>query len=66
MLQLITKPPRDLKYSSAAALVSENARIRETFAWQPRYGNLDTIVTHALEWERQLSQRRENEAKEAA
>ncbi len=37
------------------ALVSQNRRIVETFAWQPRYGNLDTIVGHALAWERKLA-----------
>ena len=40
-----------------AALVSDNRRIIETFSWQPRYGNLDTIVTHALAWERKLAER---------
>lgn len=44
------------------ALVSDNRRILETFSWQPRYGNLDTIVTHALAWERKLAAKRENEA----
>jgi UDP-glucose 4-epimerase len=44
------------------ALVSDNRRILETFRWQPRYGNLDTIVTHALAWERQLAAKREREA----
>lgn len=38
------------------ALVADNGRILETFGWQPRYGQLDTIVAHALSWERQLSQ----------
>jgi UDP-glucose 4-epimerase len=37
------------------ALVSDNRRILETFSWQPRYSNLDTIVTHALEWEKKLA-----------
>ena len=40
------------------ALVSDNARILDTFRWQPRYADLDTIVGHALAWERQLGQRR--------
>jgi UDP-glucose 4-epimerase len=44
------------------ALVSDNRRILETFSWQPRYGNLDTIVTHALAWERKLAIKREKEA----
>lgn len=38
------------------SLVADNRRILETFRWQPRYGNLDTIVTHALAWERKLSE----------
>jgi UDP-glucose 4-epimerase len=44
------------------ALVSDNRRILETFSWQPRYGNLETIVTHALAWERKLAAKREKEA----
>ena len=44
------------------ALVSDNRRILETLSWQPRYGNLDTIVTHALAWERKLAAKREKEA----
>jgi UDP-glucose 4-epimerase len=39
------------------ALVADNRRITETFSWQPRYGNLDTIVTHALAWERKLAEK---------
>jgi UDP-glucose 4-epimerase len=44
------------------ALVADNRRILETFSWQPRYGNLDTIVTHALAWERKLAERTSAEA----
>lgn len=47
----------DRRPGDPAALVAENRRIRETFGWQPRYGNLDTIVTHALAWERKLKER---------
>ncbi len=39
------------------ALVSQNAKILETFRWQPRYGNLDTIVGNALAWEQKLGER---------
>ena len=39
------------------ALVADNSRILETFRWQPQYGNLDTIVAHALAWERRLADR---------
>jgi UDP-glucose 4-epimerase len=37
------------------SLISDNARIKATLPWQPRYADLDTIVTHALQWERKLS-----------
>ena len=36
------------------SLVSDNRRIRATLPWQPRYADLDTIVGHALAWERKL------------
>lgn len=37
-----------------AALVSDPARIRATLPWKPRYADLETIVGHALAWERKL------------
>ena len=37
------------------SLVSDNARIKATLPWKPRYDDLDTIVGHALAWERKLS-----------
>ncbi len=33
-------------------LVSDPSRLRATLPWEPRYDDLDTIVRHALEWER--------------
>lgn len=38
------------------ALVSDNRRIKATLPWVPKYADLDTIVTHALQWERKLSE----------
>ncbi len=38
-------------------LVAGTARIRAELDWTPRYDNLETIVAHALEWERQLDLR---------
>ncbi len=38
------------------ALVSDNSRILARLPWTPRYNDLDTIVTHALNWERRLSE----------
>ena len=39
-----------------AVLVASSARMRESLGWTPQYANLDTIVAHALAWERQLSE----------
>lgn len=40
------------------SLIAGNEAILETFGWQPRYGQLDTIVSHALAWEQGLEARR--------
>ena len=40
------------------SIVAEAGRIRDIFGWKPRYDDLDTIVTHALQWERKLMERR--------
>ena len=37
-------------------LIADNARIKDTLPWQPRYDDLETIVGHALAWERHLSE----------
>ncbi|MDJ0938891.1 MAG: UDP-glucose 4-epimerase GalE [Woeseiaceae bacterium] len=38
-----------------AELVAVADRIRTTLGWKPRYDDLDTIVTTALEWERKIA-----------
>jgi UDP-glucose 4-epimerase len=40
------------------ALISANARIKETLPWQPRFEDLETIVGHAVQWERKLGEMR--------
>ncbi|WP_174214211.1 UDP-glucose 4-epimerase GalE [Erythrobacter sp. KY5] len=40
------------------SLISDPSRIRATLPWQPRHDDLDTIIAHALAWERKLSQLR--------
>ncbi len=40
-----------------AALVADNAAIMAELPWQPRHADLDTIVAHALAWERRLAER---------
>jgi UDP-glucose 4-epimerase len=39
------------------ALIADNSRILATLPWQPRFNDLDVIVTHALAWERKLGER---------
>ena len=41
------------------SLVSDPARIRATLPWRPQNDDLDTIIAHALAWERKLSQLRD-------
>ncbi len=41
------------------ALVADVARIRSMLDWRPQYEAIDTIVAHALAWERRLPGRRE-------
>ncbi|RVU07084.1 UDP-glucose 4-epimerase GalE [Novosphingobium umbonatum] len=38
------------------SLISDNARIKSTVPWVPRYDDLDLIVAHALAWERKLGE----------
>ncbi|MEZ5688194.1 MAG: UDP-glucose 4-epimerase GalE [Caenibius sp.] len=40
------------------SLISDNRRIKDTLPWQPRYADLDTIIGHALQWERKLTELR--------
>jgi len=40
------------------ALVADNRAILARLDWKPMLDNLDTIVSHALAWERQLDERR--------
>ena len=39
------------------ALVAGNQRLLETLDWSPAHADIDTIVTHALAWERKLLER---------
>jgi UDP-glucose 4-epimerase len=44
------------------SLVADVARIHAQLDWQPQFDNLDTIVKHALAWERRLLAMREGAA----
>lgn len=48
----------DRRLGDPDALIADNGAIRAAFGWQPRYADLDTIVAHALAWERALVERR--------
>jgi UDP-glucose 4-epimerase len=37
-----------------AAIVAKAGRIGEVLGWKPRLNDLDTIVGHALSWEKRL------------
>ena len=37
------------------SLISDPSRIRSTLPWQPKHADLDTIVAHAMAWERKLA-----------
>lgn len=43
----------------ADSLVSDPSRIKATLPWVPQYADLDTIVHHALAWERRLGEIRQ-------
>ena len=45
-----------------ASIVADAARIRAQLNWTPQFDNLDTIVAHALAWERKLAEMRASEA----
>ena len=45
----------DRRAGDPATLVADVSRIHGTLDWRPLYDNLDTIVSHALAWERRLA-----------
>ncbi|MBB5048000.1 UDP-glucose 4-epimerase [Rhodopseudomonas rhenobacensis] len=48
---------RERRPGDPASLVATNERAISRLGWTPRYDDLDTIVRHALDWERSLSSR---------
>jgi UDP-glucose 4-epimerase len=53
----ITRVMEGRRAGDPDALISDNSKITQRFDWKPRYANLQTIVEHALQWERVLSER---------
>jgi UDP-glucose 4-epimerase len=52
----IERTMEDRRAGDPDSLISDNRRIKATLPWQPKYADLDTIVTHALQWERKLTE----------
>jgi len=50
---LVRHAPR--RPGDPTAIVADAARIRAALGWTPQFDELDTIVTHALAWERRLA-----------
>jgi len=46
---------RPRRHGDVPAIIADASRMMARLGWQPQYANLDTIVEHALAWERQLS-----------
>lgn len=47
----------DRRAGDPASLTADSRAIRARFGWQPVHDDLDTIVAHALAWERKLGER---------
>jgi len=50
----------DRRPGDPASLVANVERIRKTLDWHPQFQDLDTIVSHALAWEKRLPGKRES------
>ncbi len=52
----ITRELQGRRPGDPDSLISDNQRIKATLPWVPRYADLETIVEHALAWERKLTE----------
>ena len=52
----IDRRMQDRRAGDPDSLISDNSRIKGTLPWVPKYADLDTIVGHALAWERKLTE----------
>ncbi len=52
----ITRQLEGRRAGDPDSLISDNRRIKATLPWAPRYADLETIVEHALAWERKLTE----------
>jgi UDP-glucose 4-epimerase len=49
--------PRARRAGDVPVMIAQADRIHQTLDWQPRYDDIETIVTHALAWEEQLQKK---------
>lgn len=54
--QRITRQISPRRAGDPDSLISDNRRIMASLPWVPQYDDLDTIIAHALQWERRLSE----------
>jgi UDP-glucose 4-epimerase len=54
----ITRVAQGRRAGDPGKLTADNHRILATLPWKPRFADLDTIVAHALAWERKLTSQR--------
>jgi UDP-glucose 4-epimerase len=53
----IRREMKGRRAGDAPMLISSNQALLETLDWTARYADIETILTHALEWERKLKSR---------
>ena len=53
----ISRQMKPRRAGDSPMLVASNRRLVETLEWTPRFAAIETIVRHALQWERKLKER---------
>ena len=56
----VTRVQEPRRAGDVPSLISDPSRVRAVTGWEPRYDDLEIIVTHALAWERKLAEMRRN------
>ncbi|HEX6929278.1 MAG TPA: UDP-glucose 4-epimerase GalE [Gammaproteobacteria bacterium] len=62
-MQAVHGQPIDIRYEGRRPgdppiLIADASRIRSVLGWQPEHDDLEAILRHALDWERELQRRR--------
>lgn len=52
----LTREMQPRRAGDPGSLISDPSRIRATLPWQPQHADLDEIISHALQWERKLTE----------